>query len=192
MREIKRLEEEREVLNKATRFFAGRKQADLGLSKNMGPSCRPISCPESWRPRGTRFWTSCTPTATCAVFTASPASTAAPSSTCATPRERKPTLPDERQKAKPDAKSYAASSDTFRTKYTAPVRIIGPGKRCLTSTGPSMPLSRVSSNADGRACLAAGPRPPARRAARCSDRCHLRPPGRPARQGKGQSSAWRQ
>ena len=43
-REIRLLTEEREILKKATQFFAGLKQGDLGLSKNTGAASRPIGC----------------------------------------------------------------------------------------------------------------------------------------------------
>ena len=43
-REIRLLKEEREILKKATQFFAGLKQGDLGLSKNTEPAFQLIAC----------------------------------------------------------------------------------------------------------------------------------------------------
>jgi len=43
-REIRLLKEEREILKKATQFFAGLKQCDLDSSKNTGAASQPIGC----------------------------------------------------------------------------------------------------------------------------------------------------
>ena len=38
------MKEEREILKKATQFFAGLKHKDLGLSKNTHTASQPIGC----------------------------------------------------------------------------------------------------------------------------------------------------
>jgi len=43
-RESRLLKEERDILKKATQFFAGLKQCDLGLSKNIGTAFQPTGC----------------------------------------------------------------------------------------------------------------------------------------------------